>query len=121
MSANTTNNRCPNCGAPLRDGQQAVDCGYCNTDTPTGTDTARVTAVPDNTPPVADREPPRTNALKYFLMCIALGVMGAALDEPSSNLDFVLMMFCFCFFVVFCLSLIKYGFARLRYNSRQND
>ncbi len=101
-------NRCPNCGAPLRVGQQALDCTYCGG----GTTTAQKqpAAVANNT--YNNNLPPKWNTLRFTLAWLATIGLNLALGFPKGIWDTLFTIVNSFFFIMIFVSLYKNSVRR---------
>jgi hypothetical protein len=117
MQGTTINNRCPNCGAPLRAGQTALDCDYCGQQQKQ-TQPAPATPAKNSLNP-AYATPPKTNVLWYVAIWMIGGGLGAAIGKPQSTIDEALMFITGLFFCVSLLSLLWYGVRWLSWRANR--
>lgn len=105
--------RCPNCGAPLRVGQQALDCTYCGS----GTTAAEAVSKPDkpvSKATVADKAdlPPKSHTLKFTLAWLATIGLNWALGFPEGIWDTLFTIVNSFFFIMIFVSLYKNSVRR---------
>jgi hypothetical protein len=112
----TNNNRCPNCGAPLRTGLTAAECDYCGNQakqTP-----VQQAANADFNQTQAKHHPApaiHTNAIKYLVVWL-LSLVGIAMVGKEHKIPFTILgVICIGSIYLLMGSMLIYAFKKVRY------
>lgn len=87
MQPQHTNNRCPNCGAPLPAGTDAANCSYCGQQKIT----EPVYETQQQAEEKAGPQPITTNLPWYFIAIIAISLLSTKVDK-GGNMEYALMV-----------------------------
>ncbi len=96
MQPQHTNNRCPNCGAPLPAGTDAANCSYC------GQQKIKepVYETLQQAEEKAGPQPITTNLPWYFIALIVVSILANKVEKDSA-MEHILMVICFIVVLLF--------------------
>ncbi len=108
MSIQSPGNRCNNCGAPLQQGQQAINCDYCGKPK-TVPARAKMKATPSLP---AEPQSIKTNAGWYFLVSILMAIIGLNVERDSNWYNGLVLVW-FFFFSASMFSLVWFVIRKI--------